>query len=148
MAVTHTCVSLHYIYACRRDASAAAALSPSLLHFCHCFSIIFLCRLSRCYNYQGSSLDIYFNSGSLTCTAGCNDAGMYMPGGSCSNPVAADIYHSNDGTCYSYCASTSSDCSVCPTGTYRLIACWNSEAPTAEPVTRSASYEPSAGASR
>ena len=32
VVVTHTRVSLHYIYACRRDASAAAALSPSSYH--------------------------------------------------------------------------------------------------------------------
>ena len=32
MVVTDTRVSLHYIYACRRDASAAAALSPSSYH--------------------------------------------------------------------------------------------------------------------
>ena len=40
---------------------------------------------------------------------------MFMPSGTCSTPVAADVY---GGSCYSYCASTSSDCSVCPSDTY------------------------------
>ena len=38
-----------------------------------------------------------------------------MPSGTCSTPVAADVY---GGSCYSYCATTSSDCSVCPSNTY------------------------------
>ena len=59
--------------------------------------------------------DIYTYSSTLTCTAACNDAGMYMPSGSCSSPVAADVY---GGSCDSYCSSASSDCSVCPSDTY------------------------------
>ena len=59
--------------------------------------------------------DIYVNSGTLTCTAGCNDAGMYMPSGSCTSPVAADVY---GGTCVSYCASSASDCAVCEDNTF------------------------------
>mmetsp|Transcript_106573 Transcript_106573/g.308846 ORF Transcript_106573/g.308846 Transcript_106573/m.308846 type:complete len:500 (+) Transcript_106573:228-1727(+) len=41
---------------------------------------------------------------------------MYMPSGSCSSPVAADVY--GGGSCKSYCSSASSDCSVCPSDTY------------------------------
>ena len=38
-----------------------------------------------------------------------------MPSGTCTNPVAADVY---GGSCSSYCSSSSSDCSVCPDNTY------------------------------
>ena len=67
-------------------------------------------------SYSGSGNDINIeNGGSLTCTAGCSEAGMYMPSGNCTSPVAADI---SGGTCASYCASSSSDCAVCPSDTY------------------------------
>ena len=58
--------------------------------------------------------DIYAggNDMRLTCTAGCNDAGMFMPGGSCTSPVAADL--GPRGSCVSSCSS----CSVCPSGAY------------------------------
>ena len=40
---------------------------------------------------------------------------MYMPSGSCTSPVAADVSGS---TCVSYCASSASDCAVCEDNTF------------------------------
>ena len=40
---------------------------------------------------------------------------MYTPSGSCTSPVAADVY---GGSCESYCSSSSSDCAVCEDNTY------------------------------
>ena len=61
--------------------------------------------------------DIYELSSTLACTAGCSDAGYFMPTGACTTPVAADCYGCNS-TCNSYCESWTSDCSVCPSDTY------------------------------
>ena len=62
---------------------------------------------------------MYYLSCSFTCTAACNEAGMYMPGGSCTSPVSVN-YVSNYyyRSCTPYCASAASDCSVCGRGTY------------------------------
>ena len=54
---------------------------------------------------------------SITCSTPCSEAGYYMSSGSCSNPMNASCTGCDD-TCYSYCASTSSDCVVCPDGSY------------------------------
>ena len=55
----------------------------------------------------GAGNDIYKeSSGTLTCTASCSGAGMHMPSGSCSSPVAASV---SGGTCTSYCTSHASD---------------------------------------
>jgi len=63
-----------------------------------------------------SGYDVFNNNNDLyECYATCSNQGMYMAAGSCSEPVAAP---SEAGDCYSYCASTSSDCSVCPSDTY------------------------------
>ena len=62
--------------------------------------------------------DIYVTSSTLTCMAGCSEAGTYPSNGDCADPVAADM---NSGTCYSNCPYSSSlDCSVCPDNMYAL----------------------------
>ena len=37
---------------------------------------------------------MYYSGTSFTCTAACNEAGMYMPGGSCTSPESVN-YVSN-----------------------------------------------------
>ena len=68
---------------------------------------------------SGLGDDLYESgsSVSLTCNAPCATTGTYMNRSTCTTRVSADCY-SCDSTCYSFCASSSSDCSVCPDGTF------------------------------
>ena len=67
--------------------------------------------------------DIYMNvpdgyPAPLTCIAGCNDAGMHMPSGSCWDKAEASVYAYKNAytdltvTCRPYCSSAASDCSI------------------------------------
>mmetsp|Transcript_22351 Transcript_22351/g.57215 ORF Transcript_22351/g.57215 Transcript_22351/m.57215 type:complete len:1673 (+) Transcript_22351:163-5181(+) len=51
----------------------------------------------------------------VTCNAGCGEAGMYMVARNCSSPLDADT---NTGVCHSSCPTYLSDCAVCGANSY------------------------------